>query len=95
MSDEHQQGSGHSHRPVACALRRVAHTSVLALGVFAGLLMWSRLKIVTATPRSAFAVPRGVEADSPSQHESRDIETLETTEHETSASKKSENPTTP
>ncbi len=43
------------------ASRRLAHVAVLGLGVFAGLLMWSRLKIVTDTPRSAYAVPRAVE----------------------------------
>ncbi len=43
------------------ASRRLAHAAVLGLGVFAGLLMWSRLKIVTDTPRSAYAEPRAVE----------------------------------
>ncbi len=92
MSDEHQQDSMQKDRPVACVLRRVAHTSVLALGVFAGLLMWSRLKIVTATPRSAYAVPHAIESERSSQPESREPVT---NDHEKAARSESENPTTP
>lgn len=44
------------------AVARVVHVGVIALGVFAGLLLWTRLKIVTDTPRTVFADPKEHEA---------------------------------
>lgn len=61
-----------SSNPTPCSVNQVARALLIATGVFAGMLLWSRLKIVSETPRSAFADPkaerdgRGIEAASPS-----------------------------
>ena len=53
---------------------------VLGLGALAGLLLWARLKIVTDSPRTAFAVPAEVEsADVSSQEEIGEPEPSEKT----------------
>ena len=53
----HEPSSKQSGITTRGAWWRIGRVAVLGLGVFAGLLMWSRLKIVTDTPRSAYAVP--------------------------------------
>lgn len=40
------------------APRRVVHMAVLGIGVISAMLLWTRLKIVTDSPRTAYADPK-------------------------------------
>jgi hypothetical protein len=44
--------------------RRAFHAAGLAMVSVTALLLWSRLKLVTNTPRTVYADPDGPEADS-------------------------------
>jgi hypothetical protein len=73
--------SSGSMRRCSVGVHRVTRMLLVFTGVFAGMLLWSRLKIVSETPRSVFADPKaeraGLETESAHDSSSRSMDLLD------------------